>query len=93
VADFVDLTFHGGDMALQMEELLVGGGTELAGLPLKDTGIRRDLNLIILAIKKADQTMLFNPDADTAVEVGDTLIALGTGESLHKLGRILNSGV
>jgi voltage-gated potassium channel len=93
VADFVDLTFHGGDMALQMEELLVGEGTELAGLPLKDTGIRRDLNLIILAIKKADQTMLFNPDADTAVEVGDTLIALGTGESLHKLGRILNSGV
>jgi voltage-gated potassium channel len=93
VADFVDLTFHGGDMGLQMEELWVGEGTSLAGLALKDSGIRRDLNLIILAVKKADQHMLFNPDADTVIEVGDTLIALGTRESLEKLGRILNSGV
>jgi voltage-gated potassium channel len=76
-----------------MEELWVGEGTSLAGLALKDSGIRRDLNLIILAVKKADQHMLFNPDADTVIEVGDTLIALGTRESLEKLGRILNSGV
>lgn len=91
VADFVDLTFHGGDMGLQMEELEVGEGTELAGLALKDTGIRKNLNLMIMAVKKANETMLFNPEADTVIEVGDTLIALGTRESMKKLGAILHS--
>ncbi len=93
VADFVDLTFHGGDMGLQMEELEVCEGTELAGLPLKDTGIRQKLNLIIMAVKKTNDQMIFNPEADTVIEVGDILIALGTRESMKKLGAILHSPV
>ncbi len=91
VADFVDLTFHGGDMGLQMEELELGEGAELAGLPLKDTGIRQQFNMIILAVKKANGTMLFNPEADTIIEVGDTLITLGTHDSMKELGVVLHS--
>jgi len=91
VADFVDLTFHGGDLGLQMEELVMGEGTVLDGLALKDTGIRRDYNLIILAVKKSDEQMLFNPEADTVINVGDTLIALGTQHSMQRLGEKLNS--
>ncbi len=89
VADFIDLTFHSSDIALQMEELKVGRGTELAGLALKDTGIRQKLNLIILAIKKADGAMTFNPGADTVIDAGDTLIALGTRGSMLKLAEML----
>ncbi len=92
VADFIDLTFHSSDIALQMEELKVGRGTELAGLALKDTGIRQKLNLIILAIKKADGEMTFNPGADTVINAGDTLIALGTRGSMLKLAEMLGHG-
>jgi voltage-gated potassium channel len=91
VADFVDLTFHGGEMGLQMEELELGEGAELAGLALKDTGIRQNFDMIILAVKKADQTMLFNPEAGTVIEVGDTLITLGTREDMKKLGAVLHT--
>lgn len=91
VADFVDLTFHGGDMGLQMEELIIGEGAELEGLALKDTGIRQKFDMIILAVKKADGTMLFNPAADTVIAVGDTLITLGTHESMKELGVVLHS--
>lgn len=93
VADFIDLTFHGGDMALRMEELEVGPGSDLAGVALKDSGIREKTNLIILAIKKADGLMIFNPEASTIINVGDTLIAMGTWESMVKLGQMLDSGV
>lgn len=86
VADFVELTFHSTDMALQMEELVVGHGSELDGVVLKDSGIRQQLNLIILAVKRASGDMIFNPDANTVINVGDTLIALGTRESMIKLG-------
>jgi voltage-gated potassium channel len=91
VADFVDLTFHGGEMGLQMEELEIGEGAELAGLALKDTGIRQKFDMIILAVKKANGTMLFNPAADTVIEVGDTLITLGTREAMRKLGAVLHT--
>lgn len=86
VADFVDLTFHSPDMALQMEELVVRQGTDIDGVALKDSGIRQKLDVIVLGVKKADGKMLFNPAADTVVNAGDTLIALGPRASMLKLG-------
>lgn len=91
VADFVDLTFLDSQMGLQMEELKVGEETELAGVALKDSGIRQKLDLIILAIKKSGGKMLFNPQADAVIDIGDTLICLGPRESMDKLGDILGS--
>ena len=89
VADFVELTFHGSDMALQMDELKVEPTAELAGLALKDSGIRQKLDIIILSIKKADGQMLFNPNADALIEVGDTLIVLGRRDATDKLAKML----
>ena len=89
VADFIDLTFHSGDQALQMEELVVAPYTELDGVSLKDSGIRQKLDVIVLAIKRPDGKMIFNPPADTVVQAGDTIIALGPRESMRRLGKIL----
>ena len=89
VADFVELTFHGSDMALQMDEIKVEPSAELAGLALKDSGIRQKLDIIILSIKKADGQMIFNPSADAVIEVGDTLIVLGRRDATDKLGKML----
>jgi len=90
VADFIDLTFHSTtEQPLRMEELAVGPHAELAGVSLKDSGIRQKLDLIVLAVKKSDGSMRFNPPADTVVEVGDTLIAMGPGSSMSKLAKIL----
>ncbi|MCF8043150.1 MAG: potassium channel protein [Desulfarculaceae bacterium] len=92
VADFIDLTFHSTtEQPLRMEELAVGAQAELAGVSLKDSGIRQTLDLIVLAVKKADGSMSFNPPADTVVEVGDTLIAMGPGSSMSKLAKILGN--
>ncbi len=91
VADFVDLTFHGSGLALQMEELKVGPAAETAGRSLKDSGIRQQLDVIIMAVRKTDGRMLFNPRADHLIEVGDTLIVLGPREALPRLGAMLDS--
>ena len=91
VADFIDLTFHSTTaQPLRMEELTVGAQAQLAGVSLKDSGIRQTLDLIVLAVKKSDGRMHFNPPADTVVEVGDTLIAMGPGSSMSKLAKILD---
>jgi len=84
VVDFMDMAMGEG-IDLSLEEIPVGGGAEIIGLPLKDSGIRQRLDLIIVAIKRLDGTMLFNPQPDTVILPGDTLIALGSKVNLDKL--------
>jgi len=57
---------------------------------LKDSGIRKQLDLIIIAIKTSDGGMLFNPSFETIIQAGDTVIAVGEFENLEKLEGILN---
>jgi voltage-gated potassium channel len=57
---------------------------------LKDTGIRQKYNLIIIAIKKPDGSMMFNPSFETRIEPGDTVIAVGEPDNLNHLEKELN---
>ena len=59
------------------------------GVPLIDTGIRKDLNLIAVAVKRADGTLLFNPTPHTTLQGGDTLIVVGMRHNLEKLEEML----
>ena len=76
---------------IQMEEIPVGPSSSLINVMLKDSGIRQQFNLIIVAIKKSDGSMLFNPSFETVIESGDTVIAVGMAKNLQKLEKILNS--
>lgn len=90
VTDFLELTVHDKDIELKMQELLVQEGSRLAGVNLLESGIRQDLNIIIIAIMKSDGTMTFNPSSQTRMEQGDTLIALGHTHDLEDLKGILS---
>jgi voltage-gated potassium channel len=68
-----------------IEEIAVGQASPLLGVPLQDSGIRQKLDLILVAIKRADGEMMFNPSHDTAILAGDTLIALGLRKNLDAL--------
>jgi voltage-gated potassium channel len=90
VTDFLDLAMMERNMNIQMEEIPVNSSSNLIGIPLEDSGIRRDLNLIIIAIKKSSGDMLFNPSSKTTIEAGDTVIAVGESDNLIKLEKILH---
>jgi len=90
VIQFLELAFADEGTDIYMEELPVGATSSLVGKSLLESGIRRDLNLIIIAMKKADGTMVFNPAADTVIEAAATLIVIGAQENLLKLDGILN---
>lgn len=87
VVTFMELAMHQG-VEWSMEEIAIGPHSPLIGVPLKDTGIRRELNLILVAIKRADGELLFNPTPDTALFPGDTVIAVGMRQNLEALERI-----
>ncbi len=76
VVDFIDIATGHTNIELQMEEIPVSPESSLAGKDLHQSGIRKELGLIIVGIKRGEQ-MIFNPEADTIIEAGHTLIALG----------------
>lgn len=86
VQDFLDFTM-GPDLEIELEELQISSSSSLVGLTLRRSPIRTELDLILVAIRSADETMTFNPSADMVLRAGDTLIAVGRGPNLHELQR------
>jgi len=90
VTNFLDLAFAHQRKDIQMEEIPVSESSDLVNVQLKDSGIRQNYNLIIIAIKKPDGNMLFNPSFEAEIMPDDTVIAVGELENLQKLEKILN---
>ncbi len=90
VSDFLELTVYGKDVELKIEELLVGKRSRLNGLTLQDSGIRQEMNVIIVGIRDKEGRMTFNPSSQSRIETGDTLIAIGHSNDLKKLSSMLS---
>ena len=93
VTDFIDFATHDPHIGFSMEEIPVLPNSKLADVTLVDSGIRKELDLIIVAIKKGDGEMLFNPASHTRIQIGDTLIALGQRDSLVALENLLRGSM
>jgi voltage-gated potassium channel len=92
VTNFLDLALAYKNKDIQMEEIPVDSSSEIANKMLKDSGIRQRFNLIIIAMKKKDGSMLFNPSFETIIEPDDTVIAVGEEQNLFELEKVLSPG-
>jgi voltage-gated potassium channel len=90
VTDFLELTLTETSRNIQMEEMPVHPTSKLINVALQDSGIRKELDLIIVAVKKPQEDMRFNPSSQTKLEAGDTVIAIGEKQNLERLERLLN---
>jgi voltage-gated potassium channel len=88
VVTFMELAMKEG-VDWTMEEIVVSQTSPLLGVPLSESGIRQKLDLILVAIKRADGEMLFNPSHLTRIQAGDTLIALGLRKNLDALEQMM----
>jgi voltage-gated potassium channel len=89
VSDFLEFAVENREMGLEMGEVLVDERSRLNGLNLIDSGIRQEMDIIIVAIWKKDGSMAFNPSSQTCIQAGDTLIALGKSEDIERLCHVL----
>lgn len=90
VTNFLDLVFAYNRKDIQMDEIPVSENSSLAGLMLKDSGVRQKYNLIVIAVKTPDGEMLFNPSHETLIRAGETVIAMGKTDNLKELEKELN---
>ena len=85
VVDFIEFATKSGNLELQMEEVKVSAGSRINGQSLDQSGIRKDLGIIIVAIKRETGEMEFNPTSATVIREGDTLVAMGETKQLDAL--------
>ncbi len=83
VMDFLQVAMDHKEMDVDLTEVRVAQNSMYSGKKLIDTDLRRELNLIIIAIKKSDGRMEFNPGPDTVIQDNDTLIAMGKRKDLE----------
>jgi len=80
VVDFLELTAKAGNMEIQIEEVVVEEESALAGKTIKDADIRAKNWVVIVALKKKNGKILFNPRAYTLIEAGDKVAVIGEPE-------------
>jgi voltage-gated potassium channel len=92
VVDFIELATGTERLDLQIEETLIQPGSRLAGVTLHASGLRQDLGVIVVAIKKENGHLVSNPPGDAVMTPGDTLIALGARQSLDHVEVLASRG-
>ena len=91
VVDFFETALRAGDVALNIEDLAVPGDSPLIGRRLDSLDIRVVTGATVLAVMR-DGTPLVNPAGDLVLMRGDQLLAIGTGQQLARLDRLIATG-
>lgn len=87
VIDFIDLAVNTSthELGLRLEELAVSAKAKIVNMPLQSSGIRKKYDLIVVAIKRENGEMLFNPNPQSMLLPGDIMVVLGEQEHIKGL--------
>jgi voltage-gated potassium channel len=77
VVEFIDQMLRDKDRNLRLEEVLIPQGSPYAGHALRDVPIRKQTNVLVVAVRDSSREFKYNPGPDTVLEADTTLIVLG----------------
>ncbi len=89
VVDFLDTAMMSGELGLKLEEAVVEPSSLLVGKTLIASNLRRDFGVIIVAIKKASNEMVFNPGPQAIIDAKDVIVAIGKQEDMKRMAQVL----
>jgi uncharacterized protein with PhoU and TrkA domain len=81
------------DKNLRLEEVSVPAGSSLCGSALKDTPIRRETRVLVVAVRDANRVFTYNPEPDFVLQEGSILIVMGETDSVVKLRQLVTDSV
>ncbi len=89
VVQFLDFTTKDVSEDISIEQVRVAPDSEMAGKTIKEMQLRREVGVIVLAIRSVNGEMIFNPPPDNPVRGSDFLIVMGRHENLRALEALL----
>ena len=88
-SDFLDTVSHGGGLEFRLHELAVPSGSSFAGRSLAQSQIRTRCGAVVLAIHRSGGAFELQPQADSVMREGDTLVVIGTPGQIEALVRLM----
>jgi voltage-gated potassium channel len=86
IKSFLDIITQIDEVSLDMEEVSICAGSEMAGKTLGESRIPERSGLIVLAIRKSGENRLrFNPNSETILHEGDIMMVLGRSTQVDNL--------
>ncbi|MCB0352155.1 MAG: potassium channel protein [Bdellovibrionales bacterium] len=87
--DFLEIASDQEGNHLMLEQIVVSDGAGVVGKTIQESAIRPQTGILIAALIGRDGILNLNPNAQTVLDAGSTLIALGTEDSIEKLEQIV----
>ena len=86
VINFLEVALQrSSELGLELEELTIEQSSVYIGQSLRSSGIRQDLGITVLAIKREGEEMKYSPEPDALLCVSDHLIVMGDPSRLREL--------
>jgi len=92
VTDFIEGVARKKGIDIHLEEILIEGPCSLVDKTLAESPLRKDLNVMVIAIYKEDGKFIYNPRSTEKIEIGDKLIVIAETDNLTKLNKIVLGG-
>lgn len=80
IVEFVEITSR--DVELELDEIVVREEMPFAGKSLRESELRKQYGIMVVAIKRKDGSTVFSPTAEEIILPGDVLITIGKKGSL-----------
>jgi len=90
VVEFLELATAESEMKVSIEQVKVGSHSAFVDQSIRQMQLRKQIGVIVLAVRRAYGQMVFNPDPDTVIQPGDFLIAMGSDQQLQGLTAMLS---
>jgi voltage-gated potassium channel len=85
VVEFLDVMLRDREQNTRIEQVSLPPGSPLVGRKLAETKIRKNTDVLVIALRKSDGEFIYNPGPDTVLTDGSTLVVLGARDSVIKL--------
>lgn len=89
VVSFLEIVTSIDDVQLDLQDVIIGKNSEIAGQELKHLRIPDRFGLVVIATKKFGQaSMILNPKSDLILNSGDAMLVLGNNTQVNELRKI-----
>lgn len=75
-------------LEMNLGEARIGKGSPLTGLTIRDARLRHDYGVIVVAIKRGPDGMIFNPPPEERLEAEDVLVVMGDETSMARIQKV-----
>jgi voltage-gated potassium channel len=89
VVQFLDFAAESMGLDVMIEQFRVNEQATVVSRTLRELMLRNHTGVMVLAVRKPDGKMVFNPPAETRIAAGDFLIAMGRQSDLRAFDELL----